>query len=120
MYSKTIEINTCDEYDQKEHKAHYYISTSRKSPVIYTNNPIKEIHERLPETVMIDTYKFKPEMLGLYINCLVAEGYQVFYKVSKDEDGYSVWGHTVYLKISKEEQEKLKKKLLKENKKRNE
>jgi hypothetical protein len=108
-YSDIGELYACNEIDKKEQECNYYLQFKDHTDIVYTNNPIKAIHARLPTEMQIVTSNFNSNYLALYINCLVAEGYDVFYDV--DKYGNDIWGHTVYLRITDEQKEKTKQEL---------
>src|SRR4029079_14781461 len=111
MTVKELRLYACDKFDREEQKKDYYIWRSdKKDGQFYTNNPIKEIHLICPKTIVVDTYNFKAEMLALYINCLTNEDYILDSKraLVKEEDGNSIWGHSVYFKRKPEEECKIR------------
>lgn len=101
-----LKLYACDKYDREEHKANYYIlKSNRKKDIEYIKNPIKRIHEICPGAIVIDTYNLTSEILALYVNCLTNEDYVLDHKraLVRDEDGYSIWGHSVYFKRKPEQ-----------------
>jgi hypothetical protein len=104
---KQMAIHACDKYDRKVKNARFYI-TSQSDPnyMEYTDNPIAIIHDHAPKNISIDTYDFESNYLGLYVNCLINEGYKLDAKkattpgdiMEDGSKGTSVWGHTMYFK----------------------
>lgn len=112
-----------------ESKCEYKIYTSNRSRTpdyIFTDNAIGKLHELLPYEIEIETDGFDPNLLALYINCLLEEGYTINSKkvksIERDVNGKiierSVWGGALYFHITKENMDKLKREIKKELKNR--
>lgn len=92
----------------------YQIDIGSPHDYIYTDNPINELHKLLPWEIEIDCNDFEGVWLGLYINCLLAEGYYLDFRQSVsvynkgfDNEEKSVWGGILYFKITEEYMGKL-------------
>lgn len=92
----------------------YSIDIGGPNGYFYTDNPINELHKLLPWEIEIDCNNFDGVILGLYVNCLLAEGYYIDIKQAisihnkgLDNEEKAVWGGTLYFKITKEYMGKL-------------
>lgn len=67
-----IRLYANDEYDQRNTKTKYHLTLScptiNGQRIIYTNNPIAEIHKLYPKIVYIDPVGMDGDIVALYVN----------------------------------------------------
>jgi hypothetical protein len=73
---RELRIHGTDEYDRREQKKQFYITTSREDMgMIFTDAPMKYVYKFNPEHIYIDVSDMKGTFVALYTNSLCTEDY---------------------------------------------
>lgn len=92
-FIKVVNLEECDEIDKEETGKDFYITIPQRNEekgeegIIYTNDPIHEILGKLkPDEIYWYPYNIKGEIVSLYVNCFLIDGYYIDCERARDFD----------------------------------